>query len=187
LDIPSVPRPLYLSDAVLNIAPTLEVKRDIVQNAIDFAHALEIASPKIALLSAMEMVSPRLASTIDAAVLCKMADRGQITGGILDGPLAFDAAISAEAAKSKGVVSPIAGQVDILIVPDLEAGSILVKQLEYLADAQVAGLVLGARVPIMLVSRNDNLLAKLGSCALALLLRREKHLSASLGTAAANP
>jgi phosphate acetyltransferase/phosphate butyryltransferase len=175
LDVPSVPRPLYLTDAVLNPAPTLEVKRDIVQNAIDLTHALGIAAPKVALLSAQEIVSARLPSTLDAAVLCKMADRGQITGGILDGPLAFDAAISEEGAKAKGVSSPVAGRVDILVVPDLEAGSILVKQLEYLADAQVAGLVLGARVPIMLVSRAENVLAKLGSCALAVLLNQQKR------------
>jgi phosphotransacetylase/acyl dehydratase len=177
LDVPSFPRPLFLTDAVLNSAPTLEEKRDIIQNAIDLAHALGIPAPKVAILSAQEMVSPHLKSTLDAAVLCKMAERGQITGGVLDGPLAFDAAVSEEAAKMKGVLSPVAGHADIFIAPDLDAGNILLKQLEYFAEAQVAGLVLGARVPIILVGRTENVLAHLGSCALALLLTHHQQLS----------
>ena len=176
LDVPSFPRPLFLTDAVLNSSPTLEVKRDIIQNAIDLAHALGISAPKVAILSAQEMVSPHLKSTLDAAMLCKMAERGQITGGVLDGPLAFDAAVSEEAAKMKGVRSPVAGRADIFVAPDLEAGNILAKQLEYFAQAQVAGLVLGARVPIILVSRSDNTLAHLGSCALALMLTHYQRL-----------
>ena len=176
LDVPSFPRPLFLTDAVLNPSPTLEDKRDIVQNAIDLAHALGIPVPKIAILSAHEMVSEKLKSTLDAAVLCKMAERGQITGGVLDGPLAFDVAVSEEAAKMKGVLSAVAGRADIFVAPDLEAGNILVKQLEYFAEAQVAGLVLGTRVPIILVSRAENTLAHLGSCALALLLTRYQRL-----------
>jgi phosphotransacetylase/acyl dehydratase len=176
LDIPSFPRPLFLTDAVLNSSPSLETKRDIVQNAIDLAHALGISLPKVAILSAQEMVTPKLKSTLDAAVLCKMAERGQITGGMLDGPLAFDAAVSEDAAKMKGVLSSVAGRADILVAPDLEAGNILVKQLEYFAEAQVAGLVLGARVPIILVSRTENMLAYLGSCALAVLLTHYQRL-----------
>jgi len=170
LDVPSFPRPLFLTDAVLNSSPTLEEKCDIIQNAIDMARSLGISAPKVAILSAQEMVSPKLKSTLDAAVLCKMAERGQIIGGVLDGPLAFDVAVSEEAAKMKGVLSSVAGRADIFVAPDLEAGNILAKQLEYFAEAQVAGLVLGARVPIILVSRTDNTLAHLGSCALALLL-----------------
>ena len=176
LDVPSFPRPLLLTDAVLNSSPTLEEKRDIIQNAIDLAHALGISAPKVAILSAQEMVSPHLKSTLDAAVLCKMAERGQITGGVLDGPLAFDVAVSEEAAKMKGVLSAVAGRADIFVAPDLEAGNILLKQLEYFAEAQVAGLVLGARVPIILVSRTDNTLAHLGSCALALSLTHYQRL-----------
>ncbi len=178
LDVPSLPRPLFVTDAVVNIYPTLEEKRDIVQNAIELAHALGIARPKVALLSAQQTVSAKLPSTLDAAVLCKMADRGQITGGELDGPLEFDVAVSPEAAKSKGVASPVAGQSDIFLVPDLEAGSMLVEQLEYLADAQVAGLVVGARIPIILTNRTDNTLTRLGSCALALLLVHHKRMLA---------
>lgn len=169
MDVPSFPRPLFVTDAAVNIYPTLEEKRDIVQNAIDLAHALGIARPKVALLSSQETVSVKLSSSLDAAVLCKMADRGQITGGDLDGPLEFAVAMSPEVAKSKGLASPVAGQSDIFLVPDLEAGSMLVEQLEQLADAQVAGLVVGARVPVILTSRTDNSLTRLGSCALALL------------------
>jgi phosphate acetyltransferase len=189
LDVPSLPRPLFVTDAVLNIYPTLEEKRDIVQNAIDLAHALGIPRPKVALLSAQQNVSAKLPSTLDAAVLCKMADRGQITGAELDGPLEFDVAVSIEAARGKGVVSPVAGQSDIFLVPDLEAGSMLVGQLERLADAQVAGLVFGAKIPIILVSRTDSTLTRLGSCALALLLRhhkRELASATSAGTAELN-
>ncbi len=174
-DLPSYPRPLFITDAALNIYPTVEEKRDIVQNAIDLLHALGIAMPKVAILSAQETVSPRLPSTLDAAVLCKMAERGQITGAVIDGPLGFDVAISEEAAKTKGVASLVAGRTDIFLVPDLEAGNILTEQLKQLADAQVAGLVLGAKVPIMLNGRADDMLARLGSCALALLLVRHKQ------------
>jgi phosphate acetyltransferase/phosphate butyryltransferase len=174
IDAPDYPRPIFITDAAINIYPTLEDKRDIVQNAIDLTHALGIAQPRVAILSAVETVTEKIRSTLDAAALCKMADRGQITGGILDGPLAFDNAVSAEAAKTKGIVSPVAGRADIFVVPDLEAGNMLAKQLEYLAEAQVAGIVLGARVPIMLTSRADKTLSRLASCAIALLLARHK-------------
>jgi phosphate acetyltransferase/phosphate butyryltransferase len=174
IDAPGYPRPLFITDAALNIYPTLEDKADIIRNAIQLAHALGIEIPKVAILSAVETVSPKIKSTLEAAVLCKMADRGQITGGILDGPLAFDNAVSEEAAKTKGIVSPVAGRADIFVVPDLEAGNMLAKQLEYLADAQVAGIVLGARVPIILTSRADKTMARLVSCALALLLARHR-------------
>jgi phosphotransacetylase/acyl dehydratase len=174
IDAPGYPRPLFVTDAAVNVSPTLEDKRDIVQNAIDLAHALGIAVPKVAILSAVETVSPKLPSTLDAAALCKMAERGQITGGILDGPLAFDNAVSEEAARTKGIISPVAGRADIFVVPDLEAGNMLAKQLEYLADAEVAGIVLGARVPIILTSRADKTLARLASCAIALLLAQHR-------------
>ncbi|HYL00982.1 MAG TPA: bifunctional enoyl-CoA hydratase/phosphate acetyltransferase [Steroidobacteraceae bacterium] len=172
IDAPAYPRPLLISDAAVNIYPTLEDKADIVQNAIALAHALGTKTPRVAILSAVETVSPRIKSTLDAAVLCKMAERGQITGGILDGPLAFDNAVSVAAARAKGIRSPVAGRADIFIVPDLEAGNMLAKQLEYLAGAQIAGIVLGARVPIILTSRADNALSRLGSCAIALLSAR---------------
>jgi phosphate acetyltransferase/phosphate butyryltransferase len=174
MDVPAYPKPLFITDAAVNLLPTLEEKVDIVQNAIDLAHALGVVRPKVAILSAVETITSKIPSTIDAAALCKMADRGQITGGILDGPLAFDNAVSAESAKTKGIVSPVAGRADIFVVPDLEAGNMLAKQLEYLADAQMAGIVLGARVPIILTSRSDGTLARLGSCAIALLLARHK-------------
>ena len=174
IDLPGYPRPLFVTDAAIIIYPTLEDKVDIVQNAIDLAHVLGLAHPKVAILSAVETVSSKIRSTIDAAALCKMADRGQITGGILDGPLAFDNAVSAEAAKTKGIVSKVAGHADILVVPDVEAGNMLAKQLEYLAKAEVAGIVLGARIPIILTSRADKTLARLSSCAIALLLARHK-------------
>ncbi len=175
MDVPTYPRLLLITDAALNIAPDLEAKRDIVQNAIDLAHVLGIQTPRVAILSAVETVSPQIPSTLDAAALCKMADRGQITGGIVDGPLAFDNAVSPEAVRVKGIVSPVAGQADILVVPDMEAGNMLAKQLEYLADAQSAGIVLGARVPIVLTSRADSPLAHMVSCALALLLAHSKQ------------
>jgi phosphate acetyltransferase len=174
LEVPTYPRPLFLTDAALNIEPDLEAKRDIVQNAIDLAHVLGIEQPKVAILSAVETVNPDIRSTLDAAALCKMADRGQIAGGLVDGPLAFDNAVSAEAARTKGISSQVAGQADILVVPDLEAGNMLVKQLEYLGDAQTTGIVLGARVPIVLTSRADSAQAHMASCALALLLARAK-------------
>ena len=172
IDAPHYPRALLITDAAINVYPTLTDKRDIVQNAIDLAHTLGIELPRVAILSAVEIVTEKIKSTLDAAALCKMADRGQITGGILDGPLAFDNAVSEEAAKTKGIVSPVAGRADIFVVPDLEAGNMLAKQLEYLAEAEIAGIVLGARVPIILTSRADKTLARLGSCAIALLLAR---------------
>lgn len=177
LDVPTYPRPLFITDAAINIYPTLEDKVHIVQNAIDLAHALGIAEPKVAILSAVETVSPKITSTLDAAALCKMADRGQITGGIVDGPLAFDNAISSEAAQAKGIVSAVAGKADILIVPDLDAGNMLAKQLEYLAGADIAGIVLGARVPVILTSRADKTMARLASSVIALLLARHKAAS----------
>lgn len=169
MDVPTYPRTLLITDAAVNIYPTLEDKVDILQNAIDLAHVLDINLPKVAILSAVETVYPKIASTIEAAALCKMADRGQITGALLDGPLAFDNAISEEAARIKKIVSPVAGKADILLVPDLEAGNMLAKQLSYLADADAAGIVLGARVPIVLTSRADSAKARLASCAVAVL------------------
>jgi phosphate acetyltransferase len=174
IDAPDYPRPLFITDAAINIYPTLADKRDIIQNAIDLTHALGIPVPRVAILSAIETVTEKIKSTLDAAALCKMADRGQITGGILDGPLAFDNAVSAESARTKGIISPVAGRADIFVVPDIEAGNMLAKQLEYLAEAEMAGIVLGARVPIILTSRSDGTLARLGSCAIALLLARHK-------------
>jgi len=174
LDVPTYPKPLLITDAAINIEPDLETKRDIVQNAVDLAHALALAMPKVAVLSAVETVYPKIRSTVDAAALCKMADRGQITGCIIDGPLAFDNAISREAAETKAIASPVAGDADILVVPDLEAGNMLAKQLIYLSGAEAAGIVLGARVPIVLTSRSDSVLSRLASCALAVLL--ERHL-----------
>lgn len=170
LDVPHYPKPLFITDAAINIYPDLETKRDIVQNAIDLAHALGIAMPKVAILSAVETVYPKITSTVEAAALCKMADRGQITGGLVDGPLAFDNAVSKEAAKTKGLVSAVAGDADVLVAPDLEAGNMMAKQLIYLAGADAAGIVLGARVPIMLTSRADGALARQASCALAQLV-----------------
>ena len=175
MDVPTYPRMLLITDAAINIAPTLEDKVDIVQNAIDLAHVLHISEPKVAILAALETVMPKQRSTIDAAALCKMADRGQITGGILDGPLAFDNAVSIVAAKTKNIKSAVAGRADILVVPDLEAGNMLAKQLEYLADAQAAAIVLGARVPIVLTSRADTVQTRLASCAVALLLVHHKN------------
>ncbi len=169
LDAVGWPGLLLLTDAAVNVAPDLAAKRDIVQNAVELAHALGIAQPRVAILSAVETVNPKIPSTLDAAALCKMADRGQISGAILDGPLAFDNAVSARAAAAKGIVSPVAGQADILLAPDLESGNMLAKQLEYLAEAKVAGLVLGARVPIILTSRADLPDARMASCALAVL------------------
>lgn len=177
LDVAHYPKPLFITDAAVNIAPDLDTKRDIVQNAIDLLHALGIQSPKVAILSAVETVSSKIPSTIDAAALCKMADRQQIAGGVLDGPLAFDNAISSDAARIKGISSPVAGHADILLVPDLEVGNMLVKQLVYLAGAEAAGIVLGARIPIILTSRSDGDVARLASCALAQLLVRRRHQS----------
>ena len=170
MDVPKYPRPLLITDAAVNIAPTLSDKADILQNALDLMHRLGYEAPRVAILSAVETVNPAIVSTIEAAALCKMVDRGQVTGGIVDGPLAFDNAVSAEAARIKGIASPVAGRADVLLVPDLESGNMLYKQLVYLAGADAAGVVLGARVPIILTSRADNLRIRLASCALAVVL-----------------
>jgi phosphate acetyltransferase len=169
MDVPTYHKVLIVTDAAINIAPTLEDKVHIVQNAIDLAISLGLARPKVAILAAVETVNPKMPSTIDAAALCKMADRKQITGAILDGPLAFDNAISVEAAQIKGITSEVAGDPDILLVPDLEAGNMLAKQLSFLANADSAGLVLGARVPIILTSRADSVRSRIASCAVATL------------------
>ncbi|MEP2532952.1 bifunctional enoyl-CoA hydratase/phosphate acetyltransferase [Shimia sp.] len=174
LDVPTYPKPLMISDAAINIYPDLQTKADIVQNAIELAHAIGIDLPKVAILSALETIYPKIPSTVEAAALCKMADRRQITGGLLDGPLAFDNAVSKRAAAAKGITSDVAGDADILIAPDLEAGNMIAKQLMYLAGADSAGLVLGARVPIMLTSRADGTLSRLVSAALAQLLVHEQ-------------
>jgi phosphate acetyltransferase len=175
MDTPAYARTLLITDAAINITPELEDKVHIVQNAIDLAHALGIPEPKVALLSAVETVNPKIKSTLDAAALCKMADRGQIVGGILDGPLAFDTAVSEKAARIKKLVSPVTGQADILVVPDLESGNMLAKQLEYLGGAQLAGIVIGARVPAILTSRADSAATRLTSCAVAVLLHYASH------------
>jgi phosphotransacetylase/acyl dehydratase len=172
MDVPDYSRLLLITDAAINITPTLQEKVSIVQNAIDLAHMLGVAQPRVAILAAVETVSGKMRSTIDAAALCKMADRGQITGGLLDGPLAFDNAINEAAAAEKGINSAVAGRADILVVPDLEAGNMLAKQLSFLAGAEAAGVVLGARVPIILTSRADSARARLASCALAVLMAR---------------
>jgi len=167
MQTPAYPKYLLISDGALNIAPDLHTKRWIVQNAIDVANAIGIDSPKTAILAATEEVDPHMPSTVDAAALCKMAERGQIIGGVLDGPLAFDLAVSKQAVKIKGLASDVAGDADILIVPNIEAGNMLAKQLDYLAGAAAAGLVVGARVPIILTSRSDSVTERLASCALA--------------------
>ncbi|PKO33329.1 MAG: enoyl-CoA hydratase [Betaproteobacteria bacterium HGW-Betaproteobacteria-7] len=170
MNVPTYHRPLLITDAAINIAPTLEDKVDIIQNAIDLAHIIGIPEPKVAILSAVETVNPKIQSTLDAAALCKMADRGQITGGILDGPLAFDNAVSIVAAKTKGIKSAVAGHAEILVVPDLESGNMVAKQLEYLANALTAGIVLGTRVPIVLTSRADTAETRTASCVIAALV-----------------
>ena len=169
LDVPTYHKPLFVTDAAVNIAPGIEEKVDILRNAIELAHALGIALPKVAVLSAVETVTPRIPSTLDAAALCKMADRGQITGAVIDGPLAMDNAISPAAARTKGIASPVAGDADILLCPDLEAGNILYKELTFLLRADAAGIVLGARAPVILTSRADSVRAKMASCAVAVL------------------
>ena len=177
MDVPTYHKVLIVTDAAINIAPSLVDKVDICQNAIDLAIALGLEAPKVAILAAVETVNPNMPATIDAAALCKMAERGQIKGGVLDGPLAFDNAISAEAAKIKGIESPVAGDPDILLVPNLEAGNMLAKQLTFLANADSAGLVLGARVPVILTSRADSVRSRIASCAVAVLAahaRRQK-------------
>jgi phosphate acetyltransferase len=179
MDVPSYPDPLIITDAAVNIAPTLDDKVDIIQNAIDLAHAMGVPEVRVAILSAVETVTTKVPSTIEAAALCKMADRGQITGALLDGPLALDNAISPEAAAVKKISSPVAGRANILAVPDLEAGNMLAKSLSFLAQADAAGIVLGARVPIILTSRADSLLTRLASCAVAVLVAAARRESAS--------
>jgi phosphotransacetylase len=173
--VPTYPKPLIVTDAAINIAPSLDEKRDICQNSIDLAISLGRATPKVAILSAVETVTTKIPSTIEAAALCKMADRGQITGGVLDGPLAMDNAINLAAAKTKGINSTVAGEADILLAPDLEAGNILAKLLTFLANADAAGLVLGARVPIILTSRADSVRSRMASCAIALLVAHARR------------
>ncbi len=170
METASYPRPFIITDAAINIAPTLDDKADIVRNAIDLAHVIGVAKPRVAILAAVETVNARMPATLDAAALCKMADRGQITGGLLDGPLAFDNAVSPEAARVKGIQSEVAGHADVLVVPDLESGNMLAKQLEYLGGADSAGIVMGARVPVVLTSRADSRQTRLASCAIALML-----------------
>jgi len=177
-DVPTYPKPLLITDAAINIDPDLECKADIVRNAIDLAIVLGIVEPKVAILAAVETVTPKMRATLDAAALCKMADRGQIAGGVLDGPLAFDNAISIVAAKTKGIHSAVAGRADILVVPDLESGNMLAKQLEYLAEALMTGVVVGARVPIVLTSRADTAETRAASCAIALLMAHAKRKAA---------
>jgi phosphate acetyltransferase len=179
MDVPSYPKPLFITDAAVNLNPTLEDKADIVRNAIELAQALGIAYPKVAIISAVETVTSKIPSTVDAAALCKMAERGQITGAVLDGPLALDNAISRDAAAIKHICSPVAGDADILLVPDMEAGNMLAKELTFLADADAAGIVLGAQVPIILTSRADNLRAHMASCAVAALYAHAKRVAAA--------
>lgn len=180
MDVPTHSQTLFVTDAAVNIAPDLMAKRDIVQNAIDLFAALGLGKPKVAILSAVETVTPAIPSTIEAAALCKMADRGQITGGELDGPLAFDNAISITAARVKGIKSPVAGHAQILVVPDLEAGNMLAKNLTFISNADAAGIVLGARVPIILTSRADNVRTRLASCAVAKLLAYSRRANAPI-------
>jgi phosphotransacetylase len=185
MDVPAYHKVIVVTDAAINIAPTLEDKADICQNAIDLAVSLDVAAPKVAILAAVETVTSKMPATIDAAALCKMAERGQIRVGILDGPLAFDNAVSKEAAEIKGIRSPVAGDPDILLVPDLEAGNMLAKQLSFLANADSAGLVLGARVPIILTSRADTVRSRIASCGVAVLVAhsRRKEQTRSVGHA----
>lgn len=180
MDVPTHSQTLFVTDAAVNIAPDLMAKRDIVQNAIDLYTALGLGKPKVAILSAVETVTTAIPSTIEAAALCKMADRGQITGGELDGPLAFDNAISLAAARVKGIKSPVAGHAQILVVPDLEAGNMLAKNLTFISNADAAGIVLGARVPIILTSRADNVRTRLASCAVAKLLAYSRRANAPI-------
>ena len=175
MSVPTYPKPLIITDAAINIAPGLEEKRDICQNAIDLAHSLGKMMPKVAVLAAVETVTSKMPATIDAAALCKMADRGQLTGAQLDGPLAMDNAINLEAARTKGISSPVAGDADILLAPDLEAGNILAKLLTFLANADAAGIVLGARVPIILTSRADSVRVRMASCAVAVLVAHARQ------------
>ena len=179
MDVPGHPDALIITDAAVNIAPTLDDKVDIIQNAIDLAHAMGVAEVRVAILSAMETVTAKVPSTVEAAALCKMAERGQITGALLDGPLALDNAISPKAAAIKNITSRVAGRANVLVVPDLEAGNMLAKSLSFLAQADAAGIVLGARVPIILTSRADSLLTRLASCAVAVLVAAARRRSAA--------
>jgi phosphate acetyltransferase len=183
MDVPTHVDTLFITDAAINIFPDLDAKRDIVQNAIDLFTQVGLGAPRVAILSAVETVTPKIPSTIDAAALCKMADRGQITGGVLDGPLAFDNAVDPEAAAIKGIKSPVAGRAQILVVPDLEAGNMLAKNLSFLAKADSAGIVLGARVPIILTSRADSVRARMASCALAVLYAHARRSTAVMPAA----
>jgi phosphate acetyltransferase len=178
MDVPTYHKPIIVTDAAININPTLEDKVDICQNAIDIARVMGVRKPKVAILAAVETVTSKMPATIDAAALCKMADRKQITGALLDGPLAFDNAISKDAAKIKGIASEVAGDPDILLVPDLEAGNMVAKLLSYLANADSAGLVLGARVPIILTSRADGVRSRIASCAVAMLAAHARRRAA---------
>jgi phosphate acetyltransferase len=180
MDVPTYSETLFITDAAINIFPDLDAKRDIVQNAIDLFTQVGLGTPRVAILSAVETVTPKIPSTIDAAALCKMAERGQITGGVLDGPLAFDNAVDLEAAKIKGIQSAVAGRAQILVVPDLEAGNMLAKNLTFLAKADAAGIVLGARVPIILTSRADSVRARMASCAVAVLYAHARRGTAAL-------
>jgi phosphate acetyltransferase len=184
MDVPAIDRVVIITDAAVNIFPTLEDKVHIVQNAIDMALALGVAQPKVAILSAMETINPKVPSTIEAAALCKMAERGQITGGLLDGPLALDNAIDLGAARIKKISSAVAGMADILVVPDLEAGNMLAKSLSFMAEADAAGIVLGARVPVILTSRADSVTTRLASCAVAALIAQARRESARKAVAA---
>jgi phosphate acetyltransferase len=183
MDVPGHPDTLIVTDAAINIAPDLDVKRDIVQNAIDLFVKIATDVPRVAILSAVETVTSKIPSTIEAAALCKMADRGQITGGVLDGPLAFDNAIDPEAARIKGIKSPVAGHAQILVVPNLEAGNMLAKNLIFLSKADAAGLVLGARVPVILTSRADSVRTRMASCAIASLFADARRRSTALPAA----
>ena len=179
MDVPGHEDALIITDAAVNIAPTLEEKMNILQNAIDLAHALQFPEVRVAVLSAMETVNPKVPSTVEAAALCKMVDRRQITGALVDGPLALDNAIDPAAAKIKNIDSPVAGRANVLIVPDLEAGNMLAKSLSFLAGADAAGIVLGARVPIVLTSRADSMVTRLASCAVAALVAKARRESAN--------
>jgi len=179
MDVPSYPETLIVTDAAINISPSMETKVDIIQNAIDLAHAMRFPEVRVAILSAMETVNPKVPSTVEAGALCKMADRGQITGGILDGPLALDNAISLESVKIKKIDSPVAGRANVLIVPDLEAGNMLAKSLSFLAGADAAGIVLGAKVPIILTSRADSNATRLASCGIAALVAQARREAAT--------
>jgi phosphate acetyltransferase len=183
MDVPTYPEPLFITDAAINIFPDLDAKRDIIQNAIDLFTQTGLGTPRVAILSAVETVTSKIPSTLEAAALCKMAERGQITGGVLDGPLAFDNAIDPQAAKIKGIKSEVAGRAQILVVPDLEAGNMLAKNLAFLAQADAAGIVLGARVPIILTSRADNVRTRMASCAVAVLYADARRRAAAVPAA----